>query len=429
MRFLVVAMALGFAAACEVPDPPPGDGGIEDDGDVCGPGLVVISSDYQSTSVAFVRWDGDVAAHRVISSASEEAGLSASLSGDVVAPTMESGTTEMVLVDRYPASVLTWVRTEDGVPARQLSINSGFLANAQDWISVDETRGYASRYQANPDPGREPFDGGSDVLVVDPRTPAVVGRIGFEGVLDGEDAGLVPSPGRMVLAGDRLVVLLSVYSADFERSGEGRVAIIDTTTDAVVAVHRVPGLRGCSALSLDPSGERVAVGCSGTFGGDATPTLEDAGIAEIALADGAVTARVAAADALGRPPGFSVAYASPRALLVPTTGHLASDGGDAVQDVVFLVPLDGGAPSSLLEGVEPFSIGEVRCAVACGACFVADGGRDLLQRVAVDGGAATLAATVAIDDGGRLVPRYLGALPRAPGGAAEAGGGTRGDGP
>lgn len=410
---LLLALPLSLGVACEVPDPPPSDGGIDDDGDPCGPGLVVVSSDYQSTSVAFVRWDGEVASPHVLSSGSTESALSAPLSGDVVTPTMESGTGETVLVDRYPASVLTWVRTDDGVPARQLSVRTGFAANAQDWIAVADGKGYASRYQANPDPGREPFDAGSDVLIIDPRTPAIVGRIGFEGVLDVDDADLVPSPGRMVLAGDLLLVLLSVYSADFTRSGEGRVAVIDTASDAVLAVHRVPGMRGCNALALAPSGDRVAVGCSGTFGGGATPTLDDAGLVELALDDGAVTARVAASDGLGRPPGFSVAYASDRVLLAPTTGQLAGGGASPVQDAVFVVPLDGAGATRLLDGVEPFSIGEVRCAPACDACFITDAGRHVLHRVALTDGHPALDAEVRIDDGIGLPPRYLGALPRA----------------
>ncbi len=414
---LAPALLAGAVLGCEVADPAPTGGGLQDDGDVCGPGLVVVSTDYQSSSVAFVRWDGEVVAHRVISSGSTEPALTAALSGDVVAPTMESGAIETVLVDRYPASVLTWVRVEDGAPTRQLSLATGFSSNLQDWIAVSETKGYASRYQANPDPGREPFDGGSDVLVVDPRTPEIVGRIAFDGVLDGADADLVPSPGRMLIASDRLVVLLSVYSTDFTRSGEGRVAVIDVATDRVTAVHLVPGLRGCSALALAPDGESVAVGCSGTFGGDARPSLDDAGVAVLALADGAVTTRVVAADALGAPPGFSISFASNGGLLVPTVGHLADDRDPLQQDAIHLIPIGGASSTRLLEGVEPFTLGEVRCSTGCGACVVADSGRGVLHRFTVAEGGLTAAADVVVEDGLGHLPVYLGALPRAADGA------------
>lgn len=419
-------------AACEVPEPPPSSGGIDDDGADCGPGVVVVSTKYQSVSVAFVRWDGEVVSPHVMTSGSVPPGLSAALSGDVVTATVAAAppapTSEVVLVDRYPAGVLTWIDVASGEPTKQLPIAKSYPLNAQDYVAVREDRGYATRYEVNPDPGREPFDEGGDVVVIDPRgEAAIVGRIGFEDALAGDEEGLTPSPSRMVVDGDRLVVLLTVYSTSFTRSGDARLAVIDTTTDAVVAVHRLAGLRGCTALALAPAGGRVAVGCSGTFGGDATPSLDDAGVAVVDLADGAIVARTDGA-ALGGPPAFSIAFASDDALLVPTFGQLPEDG-PARDDTVAFVPLDGGPIEPLIAG-GAFEIGEVRCA-RCGTCLVADAGRGVLHRLvpvasAADGASSgggtpasaprglTLVGEVRIEDGVGLPPRFLGELPRGP---------------
>jgi hypothetical protein len=380
----------------------------------------VISTEFESSSAAFVRWDGEVVRPHVISSGSADAGLSTALSGDVVAPTMASpapGTTDaFVLVDRYPASVLTWVDVATGAPTRQLSLRTGFDSNLQDYVAVSATKGYASRYDPNPAPGREPFDGGSDLLVIDPRAGAIVARVGFEAALGGDADRLLARPSRLVLDGGRLVVLLAVLERNFSPTGDSRVAVIDTDTDRIVAVHRVDGLRNCNALAVAPGGGRVAVGCTGTIPLDGEAPLDGGGVAVVDVQDGTVLARIDD-DAFGAPPGFSIAFAADDALLVPTFGWKAFDDAQlGADDAVHHVPLDGRPPEALLTG-EAFQLGEVRCA-PCGTCLVADAGRGVLHRLvpaaegAPTGGGMTIAGEVRIDDGLGLPPRYLGALPR-----------------
>lgn len=416
-RALALAILPLALLACEVPDPPGSGGGIDDDGDTCGRGTLVISSDerYQSTSVAFVRWDGEVARPRVIHSGSTDTGLSEPLSGDVVAPTMAShapGTTdEIVLVDRNLASVLTWIDVESGTPARQLSVRTGFGGNAQDYVAVSADKGYVTRYETNPTPGREPFDGGSDVLVIDPRTPAVVGRIGFEDALAEDEQDLVASPSRIVVDGGRAIVLLAVLERNFTPRADSRLAVIDTATDAVVAIHPLDGLRNCNALALAPGGGRVAVGCTGVIPLDGPAPLDGGGVAVVSIADGSITTRVDD-DVLGGPPGYTLAFGSPEVLLVPSFGWKVLEDPDAGEDdTLNLVPLDGSPVTEVLRG-DAFQLGEVRCAPGCGTCLVAGGDRGVLHRLTVDGATATVSGEVAIDDGIGLFPRYVGELPR-----------------
>ena len=70
---LATSSLLLLATACEVPDPPPSTGGTDDDERDCA-GVLVVSSDYQSTSVAFLGWEGAVISPHVLSSGSTESG-------------------------------------------------------------------------------------------------------------------------------------------------------------------------------------------------------------------------------------------------------------------------------------------------------------------------------------------------------------------
>jgi hypothetical protein len=404
------ALLAGLAvSACEVPEPPPPTGGTELDPDACA-GLVVVSSDYQSTSVAFLGWDGEVLSARVISSGSADAALSAPLSGDVVAPSAAPSGDEVVLVDRYPASVVTFLDRATGAPRRQLSVRTGFSANAQDYLDVAAGKAYVSRFEPNPDPGREPFDEGSDVLVVDPAAPAIVGRIDLGALLVQNDPDLLPRPSRLLAARGRVFALVATYSKDFSRSGDSALAVLEPGTDAVVGSVALPGLRGCAAMALSPDESRLAVACSGTFGGTSTPTLDDAGIAVVSLETSAVET-VVPGGSLGAPPAFSVGFASDDVVVVPTFGREPAGDAPARGDELVAVTISSGAVAQLVATDAPFELGEVRCAAACGACGVADAQRGGVHLIEVgEGGAVVSIRLATIDDGIGLPPRYLGGL-------------------
>jgi len=409
--------ALVASAACEVPDPKDDTGGLggEVGADECDRGISVISTDlaYQSTSVAFVGWDGEVLSPRVITSGSSEVGLSAPLSGDVVPPNVATSTAETVIIDRFPASVLTWLDLSTGAPRAQLSVRTGFDANAQDYLQVADDLGFVTRHKANPQPGREPFDGGSDLLVVDPRGPEIVGRIVLAGALDGDDGSLVATPARMLNAQGKIVVLLGVLSSNFQSAGDARLVVIDPSTQAIVETIRIEGLQNCQAIALSPTGARIAVGCTGLIGLDFEADIDHAGVAIVTLGtDGApsvVSARYAAA-ALGRSPQFTIAFASEDTVVFPTFGIDGAEGTPHGDDLVELRISDGSSRVLFTTG-EAFMLGDVRCAASCGTCFVADAEAVALRRFTVDGaGALSAADVVEIDDGIGLLPRYLGAL-------------------
>jgi hypothetical protein len=404
----VIALAASTLLACGAPEPPGNTGGTGIPAGPCGRGLVVIESDYHSTNVSLIALDGGVLSPSFVSSASPStASLSAPLSGDVVTPSALQEGDEVVLIDRYPAGVLTWMSVSGGEPLRQLDVKTGFASNPQDYVRVSANKAYVSRLEENRDPERAPFDRGSDVLVVDPAGPAVVGRIDLRPALAGEDPRFLPRANKLVLERDRLHVLLSPHDASFQDSAASRVVTIDTASDAIEATTVLDGLHGCTGMTLSSRGDALAVVCSGTFEGSSA-TLAESGVALLQTRPvPKETHRFRASRLVGRPLGFSVAFISERRLLFTTFGELT--GTRQVGDDLVSLDVQTGDHEVLRRTPDPFTLGEVRCASACGACFVSDAsGEGALLRYAVEGGRLTTFTDIHPAPEIGLPPRYIG---------------------
>jgi hypothetical protein len=401
--------ATAILLGCSAPEPPPPSGGSDAGAGKCGRGVVVVDSDFKSTNISLVGLDGAVLSPSFISSASTTTGLSAPLSGDVVAPTMPAAGADVVLIDRYPAGVLTFVDAKTAKVGEQIDVKTGFASNPQDYAAIDAHRAYVSRYDPNRAPGHQKFDGGSDVLVVDPSSGAISARIDLDATLMGEK-GFFPRPNRIVVAGDRAYVLLSAYAADFQSAAESRVVTLDTTHDVIEDVTILKGLYGCLGLSLSPSGDALAVACSGTFHGSSSSDVAQAGVVLLdRQADLKELGRASADELGGDPLGFSVAFTAERAVLVTSFGTV---GGDKAHgDRVVLLDLDAGTHRDVLSTALAFKLGEVRCEPACGVCFVADGeDKSSLLRFEVGGGALAPETKIAPDPAVGLPAFYLGAF-------------------
>ena len=389
----------------------PAPAGVDVPAGPCGHALVVVNSDYQSSSVAIVGYDGDVLSSAIVSSASETTGLSVPLSKDTVTPTARTTAGDVLLLDREQA-VLTVLDPVSATVTAQIPLATGFNgANPQDVLEVGPGKLYVSRYGANANAGAEPFDAGSDVLVVDSASGDIQSRIDLASVMEGAAEGILPNPSRLVLRDDKAFLLLSAYSKSFTMSDDGRVAVLDTAADAVSSFAVVTGMRGCSALALAPSGDRLAVGCSGTFAGDAVPSLEDSGVVVFSVgANGDLDeeSRFPAADLGGDPISFSLSFASDSSLLIGTFGRKNTAGDQERPDRLLLLDIASGATVAVGEST-PFTIGEVHCAAACGVCFAADAEELGVLRVPVADGQPADAELVPINDGIGLPPRYLGA--------------------
>lgn len=394
---LVFGAILMVVASCDdAAITPPGTLVVPDG--PCGHAVYALSTNYQATSVAVIGFDGAVLADAILSSASATTGLSAPLSGDVVAPTTPTTSGDIVLVDRTPAGVITWLDPTGAKKTRQLAI--GPKTNPYDYAEVAADKGYVPRFDVNPN-AEGALDRGGDVLVVRTDEPAMVASIDVASPVLAAVPGFTPHPARVLLAGTSALVLAPTYGDGFKESGDSVIIRIDAATDAVTDVIPLPGLRGCLGLALSPDGARVAVGCSGTFGGGSTPTLDDAGVAVLDASTLAIV-EVKAGASLGRPPGFSIAWSANDRVLVPVFGSVDQSTRDALLEIQM-----GAAPSTVLDDVDAFTLGEVRCAPTCDACFLASA--DGVLRFPVDGVGALGAPTTITPAGpATLSPKYLG---------------------
>ncbi|HEU5075453.1 MAG TPA: hypothetical protein VFU02_14780, partial [Polyangiaceae bacterium] len=269
-----------WCLACGVDSDRDSSGGIAEEAR----GFAVVNSDYQSVSVSLTGLDGEVLSERFIASGSADTGLSAALGGDVVLPTMPSNSAELVLIDRTPAGVLTWVDRTSARVRAQLNVATGFAANPHDYVPVSDTKAYVTRFAWNLASGDQEFDEGNDVLVIDPSVPEIVDRIDLMPVLDGEPAGFYPSADRALLANDRLFVLAVGFNVDFTHRADSRLVMIDPAHDRIEDVLVFEGLSSCSSLDVAPAGSTLAIACHGAFGRDAEEGHPDSAIVLVDVA-------------------------------------------------------------------------------------------------------------------------------------------------
>jgi hypothetical protein len=415
-RWMCALTACSVVSACGVRTPETNTGGATGDAGVCGRGIVVASSDYASTNVSLIDFAGGTISASLVSSASASTALSAPLSGDVVLPSMPAHGDKLVLIDRYPASVLTWVDVKTGTVSGQLSVATGFASNPQDYVEVNEHLAYVTRYEPNTHPGKEPFDAGNDILGIDPQTPVIESRLDLTPAMAGEDASLLPRAGRALRVGELVYALLEGYSTDFKRSADSRLVTIDPISGKLTSVTVLTGLHNCRGIALSPDQSELAITCSGML---TPPVLEQSGVSIVTTDQPPKEKRRFAASTFGDTPlGFSVAYASSHVIVFGTFGTLP---GEVTTDDTF-IRLDltsgdhqvtfssGRSPSCGTNQRCPFTIGDVVCVPGCGTCFVADAvtGGGVVHRLSMSAEGALLHDEPHhIEDRIGLPPRYL----------------------
>jgi hypothetical protein len=416
-RWLARVLACGaITAGCGADAPPGTTGGTSIVPGPCGRGVVVVGSDYATTNVSFVGFDGAVLSASVVSSGATTTGLSSPFSGDVVLPTMPAQGDRIVLIDRYPASVLTWVDVATGQVASQLAVRTGFFANPQDYVPVSPSRAYVSRYGSNPNPGSAMFDEGNDLVVVDPSVPSIEARVDLRSAMAGEAASFLPSAGRAIRAGGLVHAVLDGFSADFQSAAAARVATLDAESGEILGVKVLDGVYNCRGVALSPDGSEIALSCSGML---EPPRIEQSWLVFL-TADKALSqvARYPAAQFGNQPLGFTVSYASATTVLFTSLGTFPDDSpGD---DRLIELDRKTGAHRAVLQSARssscgqsercPFTIGDVACAAACGVCFVADAVTDggVIHRFSVGAdGHVSDPTSIVVERAIGLPPRYL----------------------
>jgi len=396
-RKACLAAAAGWLlAGCNVPEPPASTGGVHLDAGPCGRGVVISSSgsDYASTNISLADLEGRTVSTSFLSSGSVPAGASAALSGDVVLPLQTPPSGRVVLIDRQN-DTLTWADPETGSVAGQLSVRGDRLSNPHDYVEVEPGKAYVTLYTAGA------------LAVIDPRVPSWNATVPFEG--SGE---LRAFPDRMLLAGNQVIALIQLFDALPAQKGEGRLVGIDVASDAVTWTLELAGLANCGGIAASPSGARIAVTCTGIFPDENSSSpeqLKRSAVVLLETGDGAPreVKRFDVAAQLGRPVGWTVAFASEQLVVGRVVGDLMSGNRDAA----FSLGLASGEVKVLAES-EPYTLGDVRCAAGCGApCLLADAKSGTLRRWspanAGDSGMVELEA-VQVDTVVGLPPRWIG---------------------
>lgn len=253
-----VAPWLFLLVACNVtPATTTGGADLPARGD-CPRGLAVVSSDFQSSEVALLSPDGAVRSQAFLSSASSNASnLAAPLSGDLEAAASRSRDNELVLIDRFGTNVLSFVDAKTAAVRAQLPIGTGFDSNPQDYLEVSEHKAYVPRLSENRDAGREPFDVGSDLLLVDPVVPSIIGSLPMP-----HQAGFFPNPVALAQLGELVLVTLQHARPDFSGMADSEIVAVDTRDDSLRYRLTLSGLQNCGRVEISPDRRRLVVACA-----------------------------------------------------------------------------------------------------------------------------------------------------------------------
>ena len=383
------------------------------DGQSCGRGLAVLMTDYVSTSIGIVDFAGETKSSTFISSSSADARLNAPLGGDVAFPSAQAKE-ELVLIDRFPASVLTFVSLTTGKVRGQLDVGQDFAANPQDYLELDKKRALVSRYDSNPRPDAGPLERGDDILVIDRERLQILSSIDLSGV---RTPGFLARPGQMLAVRDRVLVSVSGHDARFSDAGAGRIVAVDPERGTVTQVIPLEGVKNCGGLALSPDQTQVAVSCSGLVNGADEPAPADSAIVVLRFVErpGAEWTLEEAgrygADAFELGP-FSphLAYAADDQLLVGTYG--AVEGADAGRpDRALLIDLESEKMVQLLQSdTSAFTLGQIQCVPECSLCFVADASVGKVHRLDFARSTPPEISLIAVQNDIGLPPRLLARL-------------------
>jgi hypothetical protein len=242
------------------------------------------------------------------------------------------------------------------------------------------------------------------LLIINPSTREIVGRIDLMPALDVDESGFLPRPQYMVQAGERVYVVLAGLALDFADGTAGRVVAIDTTRDEIAQVVKFDGIYGCGGIAISPNGRTLAVACAGRTDADYNPIIEESAVVLIDVDQELRETRRISAQSFGMGAvGFSISFSDDDTLLVNTLG-------DALGLEDGLVRIETASDDFEIVLRRPaWTLSELSCAEGCGACFATDGSSGNIVRldVAADGTLQESRAFEAESSIG-LLPRALG---------------------
>ncbi|MFW5925296.1 MAG: hypothetical protein ACOCV4_03965 [Myxococcota bacterium] len=352
------------------------------------PAFAAVMSDYSSAAIGFLDAEGEVLAANWINSGTTEPGIVATLSGDVVLPTERAADGSFTLIDRLRTDVITRFEMPSGELIGQVRthgepMDTGFSSNPHDYLQVDESTAWVTRFGVQLDTSEPPQNQGNDLLRIDPgamvRTDDRVDLSTFDTTgtvqTDGGpmEVDVYARPDRMVRLGDVMVVGLSRLSLDFSVSGPGLTAVVSTDGSSLSSVPH-GDLRNCGMVAPVPGADdRAIVACVGFSQpfDDEAQTRATAGLALVeanGLEVGEVLRWQAADDA-------DSAIAVQNVTSLGGTVAVAVDFGShdpAVPDRLYRVDLATGEQTPIHESTEAFALGKPALDPATGLLLVPD---------------------------------------------------------
>jgi hypothetical protein len=377
---------------------------------VCPGALSVVCSDYTTSNIEIASLDGTSLSGSFVSSGSTPTGLTTALSGDVDVPFVPPASGRVVVIDRDGTNVITWMNLSSASVLAQLVVGTGFNSNPQDYIEVDATRAFVSRYGTNPDPGQQMYDTGGDLLILNTSNYSVTGRI----AMPEENTALLPCPAAMNWIGSDVVVTLQRFSSDFTMVGDGRFVGVSPATNSIAWTVNITGLQDCGRVYVSPSGKVGAIACSGQPDSDGNfdPSGSDIVLYDLTQSPPVETKRLGLGASLSKSVQPQLSFASETSLLALTYGNVSAP---ATGDTAIAVDLaaDGGtaAVTTLATETTADTYAGPYCSPGCSEyCIVADSSANAILRWQFANGTFTAATNAAVDTSVGLPPIDIGGL-------------------
>lgn len=256
------------------------------------PAFALVTSDYGSSAIALLDADGALLTEAYLDSGSARPGLAAALSGDVSLPTAVPRAGHVYWLDRFGVDLVGEAEWSSGHVSQYATTptavpgEAAYRSNPHDVLALPDGRWLVSRYEPNFASDASELDRGDDLVILDPASHALLGRIGFEALdedvlVAGETKHTYARPDRMVSRQGRVVVGLARLSNDFHAAAPGAIAVVDADTGAIEATS-LPGLEGCGELAAArDDASRVFVACQGPTYTDVAGRRPSAGVASL----------------------------------------------------------------------------------------------------------------------------------------------------
>jgi len=362
-------------------------------------------TDYTSTQITLTMPDGTPVSPSFLSTASTQtSGVSYALSGDVGLPSTRPMSGRVVLLDSYGTNVITWADPATAKVLGQLPIGTGFESDPYDYVEIDTSTAYVTRWAQNAAPGTQKFDSGSDVLVIDTEKLAITGSIPMP-----VTGGLPPRPAGMMRIDDTTLVILQNVSLDFNTVGDS--VLVGIANGKVVWQETVTGLKGCNRFALSPSRKSMALSCEGELNANGgVVNLQNSAVAlfDVTSLPPKPLKRFAISDQLRNPTQDRVSFASEVLIVGKTQTPL---GGTSSNQAFVLDTTTGKATVLLTASLDATGkgkglvYGDFLCSPGCAnVCLLADANDGKLQRWSIDASGLQILTPLKMDPSVGLPP-------------------------